>query len=265
MHGNRQASFVSDIRQVATSTSAGPVDLPGLYRDGSMLGIVYRVDRRSAQGAIGDKPFDPLLLAGRAIVLLAAFEHRDFTGGPYNEVALGILVKQRGTAPSLLGLTYKIRTVEEAALLIVNLAVTTNIALVAGIELWGFPKYLEEISTSFRPDHVQIALGSEIALSHTRGFGYAIKSPPLITYSMLKGRVIRTIVECGHRIRFGGANTVSLEVRGPGPTANSIQALGLDMMRPTLAFRSDAVTMILPLGREISGENVPHSRRATPS
>ena len=251
MHSDRQATIVSGSPQVATPTSAGVVGIPGLYRDGSILGLIYRVSPRSAQTLIGDQPFDPLLVAGKAIVLLAAFEHRDFSGGPYNEVALGVQVTLRGAAPRLLGFPFRLRTVAGTALHIVNLAVTTNIAMVAGIELWGFPKYLAEIDTAFRPNNVEVVLGSEIVLSHCRRFGCSIKSPPFVTYSILEGRVIRTVVECGHRIRFGGANTVQLKVSGPGPMSNSIRTLGLDASRPACAFRSDAVTMILPLGRDI--------------
>jgi hypothetical protein len=200
---------------------------------------------------IGPRPFDPLLVSGRAIALLAAFEHREFTGGPYNEIALGLLAKRRGTAPSLTQFALHLRTLVDAAWLIVNLPVTTNIALVAGVELWCYPKYLADIRTDFRPDRVVVSLGSEFSLTHARGVGCSVKCPPLVTYSVLNERIIRTTIDCHHWIRFGGARRVRVDLHGRGPTSDSLRALGVADLRPMLAFRSDAERMVLPLGQEI--------------
>jgi hypothetical protein len=244
-------SFGSDIAQSRLPTTAGEVEIPAIFRDGSVLGLVYRVDPGAARDLISQQRFDPLLVFGKAVVLFAVFEHRDFTGGPYNEVALGVLVRRSGTKISALQFSIQPRTNKDAALLILNLAVNTQIALVAGIELWGYPKYLADIKTKFQRSRVDISVGSEFSLTHSSGIGCSIKCPALATYSIQKDRVIRTVIECAHRIRLGGARSVSLELGGGGPTADSLRHLGLAGLRPWLAFRSDAERMILPLGLEV--------------
>ena len=243
--------FGSQIAQSRVTTTAGEVEIPAIFRDGSVLGLVYRVEPGAAQELIGSRHFDPLLVFGRAVALLAVFEHRDFSGGAYNEVALSLLVRRSGTTVSALRFSIQPRTIEDAALMVVNLAVNTHIAVVAGIELWGYPKYLAEITTNFQRNRVDVSINSEFSLTHSSGIGCSIKCPPLATYSIKEDRIIRTVIECAHRIRLGGARSVSMEVLGPGPTADSLRNLGLAGVRPWLAFRSDAERMILPLGREI--------------
>jgi hypothetical protein len=73
----------------------------------------------------------------------------------------------------------------------------------------------------------------------------------MITFTFRKDRLIRTITEVGHRMRFGGARTVKLKITGDGPTAATLQALGLDSARPAFALRTDSLKAALPLGKDL--------------
>ncbi|MCI4680894.1 acetoacetate decarboxylase family protein [Rhodoblastus acidophilus] len=241
----------ADVKQMPFATSAGPVGLPVLYRDGSMLLIGYRIDPAVAKSVLGNLPLEPLVVLGRVIVLLILFEYRDTTIGPYNEICLGVMARRPGTSPSLWSLLSDLRKVEDAALYVTNLPVTTNAALTGGIEIWGYPKYLTGITTSFRPDGIRVTLENEFVLTHSPGFGLEVPSIPFVSFTVLNKRLLRTVVEVDSRVRFGGANTVRLTITGDGPTAKTIKALSLDTIRPSFTFRTDALHSVLPSGKDI--------------
>jgi hypothetical protein len=251
MMNSNSSALLTRGGQEPASISSGACNLPVLYRDGSMLGLVYRVDPVLAMDLVRGLPLEPVVVFGEAIASLCVFEYRDTTLGSYNEICLGIQVKRSGSSPSLLRALWDMRSVDDTGLLILTLPVTTEQAYVAGVELWGYPKYISNIDTAFRADGVQTTLRDEFTLSHSRRFGLRSKGFPFITYTVLNQRLIRTVVEVEHRVRYGGAATVQLRVVGEGPTSNIIRKLALDTLVPSVAFRTDALKTVLPLGKDI--------------
>ena len=74
-------SFFNLIKQKPRETSAGPCDLPILYSDASFGGVVYRVAPKKAAELLGaSSPFEPILMFGKALCLVGAFEYRELTG-----------------------------------------------------------------------------------------------------------------------------------------------------------------------------------------
>ncbi len=251
MRQRTKTDILVGIKQTAIATSFGSCDLPILYRDGSLLAVGYRIDPARVRSILGDLPLEPLVLFGRALILLLVFEHRDTTIGSYNEIGIGIYVRRAKSSPSLWRILRDMRKVEEVGLYIAALPVTTKTAFTVGVELWGYPKYVTDIKTSFVPDSVQTTLENELVLTHSCGFGLEMDGIPFITYTFLKNRLIRTIVDVGHRVRFGGASTVQLTILGDGATAATVRTLGLDAVRPAFAFRTDSFKAILPLGKDL--------------
>lgn len=247
----RGADIFTGIKQSAVMISTGPVELPLLYRDGSMLVIGYRINPAPVQSILDDLPLEPFLILRRALVLLVLAEYRDTSIGAYNEIGILILARRAGSAPSLWGIFRDVRKVEDVGLYVTNLPVTTQVALIGGVEIYGFPKYAADIETSFRPHSVQVTLKNEFVLTHSAGFGLEMDGIPIITYTFLKNQLIRTVVEVGHRVRFGGASTVQMRIIGEGPTAATARVLGLDTARPTFAFRTDAMKAVLPSGKNL--------------
>lgn len=243
--------ILANVVQSPIATSAGPVDLPILYRDGSLLLVGYRVGPKIAKSVLGKLPFEPLLLFGRAIAMLVLCEYRDTTIGTYNEIGVGVYVRRAGTNPSVWGVLSDPRKDENTGIYVVNLPVSTSAALTAGVEIWGYPKYVTGIETSFQQDAVKVTLENEFVLTHSRGFGLEIPGKPFVSYTVLNNRLLRTVIEVGHRVRFGGAKSIRLTISGEGPTAKTIKALGLDAMRPSFAFRADAMRTVLPLGKDL--------------
>lgn len=246
-------SLFAGTTQVPHPTSAGPVDLPILYRDASLFGVFFAADLAACRALVGasSNSIEPWPLLGRAVVALFAWEYRDSTVGAYNEVGLGIQARRRGSTPSLLRLGLDMSADADQGIWVVNLPVTTQAACTAGVDLWGYPKYVTPIATSFEEDGARARLGDELTLSLGRLHGPSLPGFPIVTYSAQRGRLLRTVIEVRHRARWGTGLGARLDLHGDGPTAASLRALGLDGKKPLASFRTDAFRARLPAGVDV--------------
>jgi Acetoacetate decarboxylase (ADC) len=243
--------FFASARRKPVATSAGPCELPILYADASLLTLVYSVAPELARAHVDPRGFEPWVVFGKAWMALCAFEYRETTIGPYRELGLGLLVKRAGTSPSLVALARDQRKVTAAGLFVTNLPVTTANARAAGFELWGFPKYVTGIETSFREDGVRVVLEGELEITMKRGFHVKTSGLPLCLFSVHEEkRVLRTVVETESTVEWGGAGSVEVKVLGDGPTAKTMQALGIHARKPALAYVTDHMKAILPAGED---------------
>ncbi len=243
------------IEQSHIDTSRGRCALPILHTDGSALGLLYRVDVARAAACLAEAlpgaPLEIFPLMGSATVQIAAFEHRRSTLGPHLALALSVAVCRRGSRPSALRALFDPRGAGDQGMACLTRPVTSEAACAAGRELWGFPAYVAAVETDFRPSGVRVELGGELDILigppgrlHTPGM-------PLLWMSVHRGRLLRTTVEVGHRLRWGVAATTELRIQGDGPTARFAARLGLDTMKPSFAWRTLAMRAILPLGEDL--------------
>ncbi len=231
-------------------TSMGPCRLPIHYRDGSLVALFWRLDQNVAATALEHSPFEPMLFLGKALALLVAFEYRDTSIGPYNEVGLAIWSQIRGSRPSWLKVIIDPRRQIEQGVVIINLPVTTETAWTAGRELWGYPKYVSAIQTHFSENRTEAVLEGEFLLRVDKSTGIGLRGMPFVILSLLHGRILRTVVEVDHDVRWSLGSGATLEMLGDGPTARSIRALGLHVIKPALIFRTDRMRSFLPLGED---------------
>jgi hypothetical protein len=229
-------------------TTAGPLSLPVVYRDGSFFGVFFRADLTRATTLLGPSGLTPWPVLGRALVLLIAFEYRDTSIGPYHEVGLAVLARRPGAQPSLLRYLRDPRAQPEQGLWVVNLPVDTEIARAGGVDVWGYPKYCTPIETRFGAEGVRVSLGDELELSCEGGGGLEQAGLPFVTMTRHDGVLVRTIVEVSSRARWSFGGKTSLRLKGDGPTAASLRTLGLDGATPLATFRDDALRATLPLG-----------------
>jgi hypothetical protein len=242
-------AIFQNLQLTRRDTSAGPCDLPIRYHDASLLVVGYRVGLDRVRSQLAGIPLEPMAFWGKALVILGLFEYRDTSIGPYNEVGLSVYAKRLGTSPSPLRVLQETMSVEDVGMHVFNLPVNTENACAAGVDLWGFPKYVSEIQTSFQPGRVEGRLGQEFSIVHQRRpFAFETCGMPFVTYSIHHNRFLRTITEVENRIRVDRGSKVRLKLLGDGPTTRTIQALGLDRMRPLLAFRTDGLRCLLPAG-----------------
>jgi hypothetical protein len=232
---------------VKAKTSAGEIDLPIQYRDGSLLLLMYRVDAARAASVLPDA-LEPMLVFGKAVVVVAAFEYRDTSIGPYGELGIGVQTQKTGTSPSLVTYLRNPRLQDQQGLWVVNLPVTTEAARAGGVDIWGYPKYVTTMETVFQPDSVRFKLGSELEIQMKSGMGVSMKATPFVTFTKKDGRFLRTITELHSSMKFGGAGSVRIERLGDGPTTATLDKLGLFGATPLAAQRTDKFQATLPAG-----------------
>ncbi len=236
----------------SVETSIGTFSVPFVYYDASLFALIYWVSPEKVQSLLGDLPLEPLVSFGKVAVILGVFEYRDSTLGRYCEISLGAQVKRKGSKPPKLRVIRKPASVENAGIFVFNLPLTREVPCVVGQELWGYPKYVTGIQTSFRDNQVDAELENEFSLSHRSGFGPTVKGVPFVTYTMQNRRLIRTAMDAKYRAKIGLGDRVQLKLLGQGPTATTVKALGLETMQPMLTLRTDSMQFELPEGKELA-------------
>lgn len=251
-HAAMVDAFLDMAPRTPTPTSQGPCDLPILYRDASHFGVFFSVDLDRARDVVGrDKSVEPWPILGRACAAIYVWEYRDSTVGSYGEVGLGVQCRRRGTSPSILRLGVDMGAQDDQGIWVVTLPVTTEAAYAAGMEIWGYPKYVAPIETTFVSSEASVRLADELTLRLESLSGPRLPAQPVVTYTAREGRLLRTKIEVDHKVRWGTGHGAHLELRGKGPTADAARALGLDRARTVASFRTDRFRARLPAGKDL--------------
>jgi len=107
---------------------------PFYYRNTRSIAVAFETDADAAAEALPA----PLSVADPATAVLSFYEYPWTTFGPYNEAILSLLVEHKGRP-----MTY-----------IMHIAVTTEPPMLAGREIWGFPKKLAQIEFKSERDMI---------------------------------------------------------------------------------------------------------------
>ena len=91
---------------------------------------------------LGDLRLEPVRIAGKTTVVLTIFTYRDTSIGPYNELAISSYVRPIDD-----------HRLSAAALWVHALPVTTESACTAGVDIWGFPKWVTPIDYTHDGSH----------------------------------------------------------------------------------------------------------------
>lgn len=258
----RSAEPFFDVPRVSRPTSEGTVELPILYYDTSMILAAFpaRLDAVTAEvTAHGLRP--AITVGGRAVVLLAGYDYRATTIGPYREVGLAVPVVRKDAAP---GPRWQqiLRDVDsprrDLGFYVLHLPVTTSAANAAGREIWGLPKFTTTIDVGFRGRDVRIRVevpdgqpGGQpiLSLDGRAGIGVPAPSLGLLLYSWVGHAMLRTTVN----VRGSGTAHLPGSVRLHAgavdhPMADALHRLGLAGTRPLALLTTHRFQSRLNLG-----------------
>jgi hypothetical protein len=134
--------------------SQTPIDIRGVggrspmfIRSGSMLGAMFLAPIKPLRAMLPNALFAPYeVFKGHGIIAIHCMEYKDTDIGPYNEVALAIATHY--SSPQKPGL---IRAAAGSLFrtwhaFIVDLPVSTQIAVHGGVDFFNYPKYLADIT-----------------------------------------------------------------------------------------------------------------------
>lgn len=193
------------------------VTMPVEVRDGSNATVIFDVAVEAAQ-ALAPAGFEIVETEpGRAQFALALVDYRDNDLGSYLEVGTLLFVRPEGGG--------------EDGTFITHLPVTEEFTCVAGNQIWGFPKSVEQIDVTNTDTTSRwvLTMGGELVLDVTvpRGGSDEMPAMPLASYTLIDGRP--------HLTRFtqGGTGSgmyfdadVALTL-GDHPIAKELASLGL--------------------------------------
>jgi hypothetical protein len=193
------------------------VTMPVEVRDGSNATVIFDVAIEAAQ-ALAPAGFEVVETEpGRAQFALALVDYRDNDLGSYLEIGTLLFVRPEGGG--------------EEGTFITHLPVTEEFTCVAGNQIWGFPKSVEQIDVTNTDTTSRwvLTMDGELVLDMTvpRGGSDEMPAMPLASYTLIEGRP--------HQTRFtqGGTGSgmyfdadVALTL-GDHPIAKELASLGL--------------------------------------
>ena len=205
--------------------------LPVEVRDATTAVAFYLVPAAAAQRLV-----DPTglrvatVLPGRTLCTIGSVDYRDNDLGTYHEVAITFFVRERGArtlpfAGTALGLVRG-----SLGTYIHHLPVDGAFTCEAGQTIWGFPKFMSEITITEAAGEQRTVLtvDGQHVLTQTVGTGGSRTMPARdqISYALRGGVLYRTRAAMrgtGMGARLGGA---TLEL-GTHPIADELRTLGL--------------------------------------
>ncbi len=140
----RKNEFFHEIAHRPLPWGQRSICVPVFYYDCMSMDAVYLVRKEKLQPMLPSPRLHPLRITPwHSPIALTCFEYRDTDIGPYNEVAISIPFTLDRPSPPFTGSLQKGPT--ETYLYVHQLPVSTQIALDAGVEFGGYPKFLADI------------------------------------------------------------------------------------------------------------------------
>lgn len=239
------------VPQTEFDTSVGPVKLPILYYDNSHILALFKGDPDAVSAMLEGTGLVPALHVGKKpLIIVAMYEYRETSIGPYNEVGVGVAVYREGYEGSRSPLKWVELIMppgrRDQGAYVLDLPVTTQAAFAAGSELWGYPKFVAPIPFELGAGRCRCAVedpddGSTIMEFAGKAFPtLPIPPSPLVLYSHKDDQMLRAHVDVRNGLQVHAPGKVRLTVgASKHRMANNLRDLGLDGAKPLVVASTD--------------------------
>jgi hypothetical protein len=143
----RESPFFEGVRQVELTYAGETTAMPIFYYEGSAMTALFAARLGALRRLLPDPRFVPARLApGLGVVGVSTFEYHDTDIGPYNELAISVVLDyppQLWNTPGR-ALARALRQRQVHAY-VHHLPVTTEVARVGGVDFYGYPKFIAAI------------------------------------------------------------------------------------------------------------------------
>jgi hypothetical protein len=143
----RHSPFFEGVTQSDMTVAGEPAKVPIFYYDGTATQAVFAARLGALRRLMPDPRFSPARLApGLGALAITCFEYRDTDLGPYNELAISVVLNEPWFLPNLpcLALASSLRRRQLHAW-VQHLPVTTEIARAGGVDFYNYPKFIAGI------------------------------------------------------------------------------------------------------------------------
>ena len=227
------SDFFNGVKQWAFDWEGRTGKLPVFYYDNTTISAIYTANSRQVKALLPHPKMRPVeLLPGKCLVAITCFEYRKTDIDPYNEVSVSFLITyDRPMIPGITAATQMAR--RHFSTYVWQLPVTTEIARVGGVELYGFPKFLADIgfTRSGRTVRCDLSENGERILAlegktlptargkQTRFVCYSVKEGIPLVANVYQNPI--EFAQTRHR------DSAQLELGAGHPTALTLRNLGL--------------------------------------
>jgi hypothetical protein len=227
--------------------------LPVFYYDNTSLTAFFTASTEKVRAFLPHPEMRPIeLFPGRCLMAFMAFEYRKSDLGPYNEFCIGVGITFRKSQIPLATITSQLLRRSLSAY-IWHLPVTTEIARIGGVDLYGYPKFIADIDFHREPGRIRCDLSDQgrkiLSLSgETLATGVG-KRLEYTTYSIKGGDPLRTRILV-NPIEFSQSmsrDAARLEIGTEHPICEELKGIGLSE-KPILYQYSPVTEAILFAG-----------------
>jgi len=199
------------------------VRFPVRYFDWSSITAAFPAPADKVREALPSDKLKPVQVTpGIATVALIAMEYRAVEGlAPYNEFAVMVPVMYETSAnvPGLPGYY------------VLHMPVTTEEARLAGVEIYGFPKFIAEISFEDAGKMCRCrvrAEGKDIIILEVDKLVTEPQSEDIYTYTVKHDQLLRTLVQAQGQNSISDVRGGASYTLGDHPIAEELRALEMD-------------------------------------
>jgi hypothetical protein len=247
-----ETTFFTGARVEETELSTGAhIGLPVRYYDWSAIMAHFPAPVAALRKLLPTDKLKPAqLVPGTGILSMAAMEYRSIANvEPYNEfgIMVPVLYEPTVNVPGL-PLLFPDRS-KRFGLYVHHLPVTTQAAYDFGVEIWGYPKFVAEISfeDTGRTRRCRLrAEGKDIAILEVAKSATRAKPMDLFSYTVKDGQLLRTRIQAEGQLsitRFRGGASCDL---GDHPIAEELRALGMGRTAVERLYAPQVQSMLHP-------------------
>ena len=140
-----KSEFLKSVMQWEFDWEGRKAKLPVFYYDNTALTAIYTASTSAVRALLPHPAMRPIeLYPGRCLAAFTAFEYRETDIDPYNEFSISFPVTF--DRPQIPGVTAGLQMARRCySAYVWQLPVTTEIARVGGVEMYGYPKFIADI------------------------------------------------------------------------------------------------------------------------
>ena len=155
----RDDPFFKETPRKTLDMNGQPMEFPILYYDLRCITSIFTAKTKNLEKLLPHPNFRPIeMWPGIGMLGITAFEYRDTSVGPYNEISISIPIKfpPGFVFPGIAATSMMRKNV--FPVYVHHLPVTTEIALKGGIHFWNYPKFLAEITFQDQGENLEVTL-----------------------------------------------------------------------------------------------------------
>jgi hypothetical protein len=245
-----ESRFLEDVEQHAVEISGGTCDVPILYGDVFSVVGVFTAPTLKLKELLPTSRLVPAeIYPGKGLLGFMAMDYRETSIGPYKEFTIIVPARYHPRFNPPLLPVLRMSASLSFEVFIWQLPLTSEVGLHAGIDIWGFPKFIADIDFSEDTDFVSCTLAEEgeniLTLEVKKNAARMKTYFDYTVYSVKDSELLRTHVKgisgsLGRSFKPGGArltlgeHTISRRIRevAPGRSIMTMYVPGGQLILP---------------------------------